>query len=851
MTIMGIQQGEQAQASSNMGAMFRSEEMALCQMFIQPEAAYTSVSELGETGAVQFRDLNADVNAFQRKFVNEVRRCDEMERKLRYVEAELKKDGVSVPDLPIEDAPRAPNPREIIDLEAHLEKTENEILELSQNAVNLKSNFLELTELRQVLEKTQGFFSDQESLNLDSMKSNLIGDESGTQASQAGRLGFIAGVIQREKIPGFERMLWRISRGNVFLRQAELDHPLEDPSTGNPLYKTVFVAFFQGEQLKSRIKKVCSGYHASLYPCPSSHEEREDMVKGVRTRLEDLNMVLNQTQDHRQRVLASVAKELPTWSVMVCKMKAIYHTLNLFNMDVTKKCLIGECWVPVLDLQIVQKALSDGSAAVGSTIPSFLNVIETNEQPPTFNRTNKFTRGFQNLIDAYGVASYREVNPALYTIITFPFLFAIMFGDLGHGVIMAMFGAWMVIWEGKLANKKAGEIWNIFFGGRYIILLMGLFSMYTGLIYNDIFSKAMNIFGSSWTINYNTSTVMQNPDLQLNPANEDYDSNIYPIGLDPTWMLATNKIIFLNTYKMKLSIIFGVIHMIFGVCMSVVNFNHFRRRSSILLEFLPQIIFLVLLFGYMVFMMFFKWVAYGYKDAPFVKTAGCSPSILIMFINMMLFKEGSPLDNCEEFMFDWQGTLQMVLVLISLLCIPVMLLGKPFYIMSQRKKKAHAGHNGDVNQGMEMSPEPEEPKPSTAAPSGGGHGHDDEPMSELFIYQAIHTIEYVLSTISHTASYLRLWALSLAHAQLSEVLWNMVLQMGLRQTSYVGAVMLFVVFGAWALFTLAILVMMEGLSAFLHTLRLHWVEFMSKFYEGLGYLFQPFSFKAILTAEED
>lgn len=104
-------------------------------------------------------------------------------------------------------------------------------------------------------------------------------------------------------------------------------------------------------------------------------------------------------------------------------MKAIYYTLNLFNLDVTKKCLIGECWVPVNDLPEVRKALTDGSHAVGSAIPSFLNMIPTNENPPTFNRTNKFTRGFQNLIDAYGVASYREVNPALYTIVTFPFLF--------------------------------------------------------------------------------------------------------------------------------------------------------------------------------------------------------------------------------------------------------------------------------------------------------------------------------------------------------------------------------------------------------------------------------------------
>uniref|UniRef100_A0A8C9GCT8 V-type proton ATPase subunit a n=1 Tax=Pavo cristatus TaxID=9049 RepID=A0A8C9GCT8_PAVCR len=460
-----------------MASVFRSEEMSLMQLFLQVEAAYCCVAELGDLGLVQFRDLNANVNSFQRKFVNEVRRCESLERILRFLENEME-DVVKI--VKLEKYPETPLPREMIDMETVLEKLEAELLEANQNQQTLKQNFLELVELKHLLKKTQDFFEAETNLPDDFFSEDTSGllELRTTPSAAAAKLGFTAGVIKRERVIPFERLLWRACRGNIYLRYTEMDTPLEDPVTREEVKKNVFIIFYQGEQLKQKIKKICDGFRATVYPCPESATERREMLDGVNTRIEDLNTVITQTESHRQRLLHEAAANMWAWEIKVKKIKAIYHILNCCNIDVTQQCVIAEIWFPVADAGRIKRALHQGMERSGSTITPILTTIHTRMAPPTFNRTNKFTAGFQNIVDAYGVGNYREMNPAPYTIITFPFLFAVMFGDCGHGAVMLGFALWMVInEESLLAQKSTNEIWNTFFSGRYLILLMGIFSM--------------------------------------------------------------------------------------------------------------------------------------------------------------------------------------------------------------------------------------------------------------------------------------------------------------------------------------------------------------------------------------
>ncbi|KAG2486272.1 hypothetical protein HYH03_015096 [Edaphochlamys debaryana] len=846
--------------------LWRSEEMELVRLLIPSESAHDTVVALGEVGLLQFKDLNTEKSAFQRTYANQVKRCDEMARRLRFFQEQVEKAGLTPT---VRTSPSGKH--ELDDLENRLEELEKELISMNENTERLDRTYNELVELQVVLEHAGKFFDKAKAgVRPDAFEREFSGAQENPDApllelgvqEKVARVGFVAGTIPQEKVNAFERLLFRATRGNMYLRQGSVGE-VKDPITNESVSKHVFVIFFAGDRSRIKIMKICEAFGANRYPFPDDPARQRQMDSEVTARIRELQTTIDAGERHRKALLQTIAANLDEWATLVRREKAVYHTLNKMNVDVTSKVLVAEAWVPSVSKADVQKALRDSAETSSTQLHVIMQPVVTHDSPPTYYRTNKFTQAFQNIVDSYGIARYREVNPAVLTLMTFPFLFAIMFGDFGHAIIMLAVAVAMVAKEKTLSKMDLGDMFGMLFGGRYLILMMGLYSLYTGLIYNEFFSMPTYIFGRSRFVcmNPDGSDIMENGvsiTNSIDPRDCKHlyegvlkmpeDSAPYVFGVDPIWHGRKTELPFLNSMKMKMSILIGVTHMDFGILNTLFNNLYFRDRLSIICEFIPQMIFLNFLFGYLSILIVIKWCSGKMTDLYHV--------MIYMFLS-----PGAPMDPKEE-LISGQSGLQVFLVLVAFIAIPWMLLPKPLILKKRHEAmQAAKGHSVELTQNYGALADDEEsrhrPHGGAAQPSAGGHGeggghgghgHGDHfEFGEVMVHQMIHTIEFVLGAVSNTASYLRLWALSLAHSQLSSVFFDRVLMLTISLNSPFFMIIGFFVF---ACATLGVLMIMESLSAFLHALRLHWVEYMGKFYKGDGYRFAPFCFKDLKDKEE-
>lgn len=210
--------------------------MKLIQLYVQYEAARDTVDELGTLGLIQFNDLNPDQNAFQRHFANEVKRFDEMERKVRYFEDQVTKaeiDRTALQAVQVDTPGPEVSTKVLIDeLEAKFDELEKELIQMNSNQETLDRDYNKLEELRHVLEKDAYFFDESDIQRAERDETQLGGrgfdDEryplfGETRPPKSVNLGFVTGVILRSKLSSFERVLWRATRGNMFMKQQEIE----------------------------------------------------------------------------------------------------------------------------------------------------------------------------------------------------------------------------------------------------------------------------------------------------------------------------------------------------------------------------------------------------------------------------------------------------------------------------------------------------------------------------------------------------------------------------------------------------------------------------------------------------
>ncbi|CAN4100906.1 unnamed protein product [Withania somnifera] len=807
--------------------LMRSEKMTFVQLIIPVESAHRAITYLGQLGLLQFRDLNAEKSPFQRTFVNQVKRCVEMSRKLRYFKDQIHKAGLLPPPLPA-----SQTDIELEEMEIQLAEHEHELIEMNANSEKLRQSYNELLEFKMVLQKATGFLVSSSSHTTDreieldenvysndnhSDTASLLEQEMRSELSNQSGVRFICGIICKSKALQFERMLFRATRGNMLFNQAVADDEILDPSSNEMVEKIVFVVFFSGEQARTKILKICEAFGANCYPVPEDTTKRRQITQEVLSRLSELETTLGAGLRHRDKALTSIGYHLTKWINMVKTQKAVYDTLNMLNFDVTKKCLVGEGWCPIFAKTKIQEALQRATFDSSSQVGIIFHVMDAVESPPTYFQTNRFTNAFQEIVDAYGVAKYEEANPAVYTIVTFPFLFAVMFGDWGHGICLLLGALVLISRESKLSSQKLGSFMEMLFGGRYVLLLMSIFSIYCGLIYNEFFSVPFHIFGdSAYKCRDDTCSNAQTVGLIKY-------KDPYPFGVDPSWRGSRSELPFLNSLKMKMSILLGVAQMNLGIIISYFNARFFSSSLDIKYQFIPQMIFLNSLFGYLSLLIVVKWCTGSQAD----------------LYHVMIYMFLSPFEALGENRLFWgQTVLQVILLLLALVAVPWMLFPKPLILKRLHMERFQGrtyGILGTSEMGIDDQPD-------------SAREHTDEfNFSEVFVHQMIHSIEFVLGAVSNTASYLRLWALSLAHSELSTVFYEKVL---LLAWGYNNIIIRLVGVAVFAFATAFILLMMETLSAFLHALRLHWVEFQNKFYHGDGYKFKPFSF-ALLADDDD
>lgn len=665
--------------------MFRSEDMILSEIIFTQESMWDTMNHLAYTEKVMFTHKDKPVNPATenslQKYANSmVKRCEELLGSVQMITETMTNFSYELQELnkpPKSYIQRIDNYRRVMGLDGQqlFERVEKELQK------KYESLSMHVENRKRLLEKTISDLEKMEAINFaeEMIPMDLATRDTSNLEDEEKKLQAFYGLIPTENLHFFQRILFRMARGNVFFKSNNLDptQGLDEAELKDCQVvpkSLVFILAPSGDQniLHSKIKRLLATNSFEALEIPYLNI-REEMQMSFEQEINDNQRILRKTNMEIEEILNTLDSDdkVPQLGfISFCRLiinRELNFARKLIFIEKRENLYSLMVWIPKKYFSFIKSDLEQMNQDDDAFTPPKLmehNLKEVSrlrdKKIPTYFDSDALKTSFQEIVDTYGVPRYQEANPALFTIISFPFFFGLMYGDVGHGSLMLIAGILLVL----LVKDQNSALFRV----KWLIFLMGFFAVYCGFIYAEFFATPLALFKSCYDI--------ETPDYKKHSPD-----CVYPLGLDYVWYLSENETSFLNSFKMKFSIIIGVIQMLLGTLLKGTNAIYFGKWEDLLFEAIPQFMFMSVTFGYMSFCIIFKWLTNWDGKEP--------PSIIQLFINFTSVQ--TPLFGSDGF----QQTLQTAFLFICIACFFLMILPKPIILYIRQKNEIKKGHRLD------------------------------------------------------------------------------------------------------------------------------------------------------------
>lgn len=665
--------------------MFRSEDMILSEIIFTQETMWDTMNHLAYTEKVMFTHKEkpknpANENSLQKYANSMVKRCEELLGSVQMISETMTNFNFETQELtkpPKTYIQRIDNYRRVMGLEGQ------QLFEVIEKELEKKFDSLNMhvENRKRLLEKTIADLEKMEAINFAEkmIPVDLATRDTSNLDDEEKKLQAFYGLIPTENLHFFQRILFRMTRGNVFFKANNLDptEGLDETELRDcqivPKSLVFILAPSTDENiLHTKINRLLMTNSFEALDIPYLNN-RDEMQMTYENEINDNQRILRKTNIEIEDILKTLDSDdkVPQLGfISFCKLvvtRELNFARKLIFIEKRENLYSLMVWVPKKYFSFIKSDLEQMNQNDESFTPPKLmehNLKEVSrlrdKKIPTYFDSDSLKTSFQEIVDTYGVPRYQEANPAIFTIISFPFFFGLMYGDVGHGSLMFITGILLVF----LAKDESSALYRV----KWLVFLMGFFAVYCGLIYGEFFATPLALFKSCFDIN--------TPDYKKHSPD-----CVYPFGIDYIWYLSENETSFLNSFKMKFSIIIGVFQMLMGTMLKGSNALYFGKWEDFIFEAIPQFLFMFVTFGYMSFCIIFKWLINWDGMEP--------PSIIQLFINFTDVQ--NPLFGPEGF----QQTLQTIFLFICVACFFLMIIPKPIILYIRQKNEIKKGRRLD------------------------------------------------------------------------------------------------------------------------------------------------------------